>query len=348
MRSISLAPEVEAAMKAAELYPLRFREVLKEKVWGGNRLKTFLGKELPKGVRIGESWEITCREHEMSEVREGPWQGASLRDILRARPREILGDRVVAKYDDRFPLLLKVIDAQDTLSLQVHPHDEYASRSESEGYGKVEAWHVLHAEPRSKIVRGLLPGTTQHEFIRLLSANRVSDCLNWVEVQSGDTVFLPPGTLHALGKGILAAEVQQNSDVTYRVHDWGRMDLDGRPRQTHLARAMQVIDFVSMGRTKCRPIVLDLYGYRREILVKCEKFCLEMLEWTGKITETENRSHFHLLFIASGSGEMYHGPGMKQRAHFQKGYSFLVPAHLGDYQLVASGGARVLKAYPQY
>ncbi|MEK7865306.1 MAG: type I phosphomannose isomerase catalytic subunit [Planctomycetota bacterium] len=348
MRSTSLAPEVEAAVRAAELYPLRFTEILKEKVWGGSRMRTFLGKDLPKGVRIGESWEVSCRENDVSQVREGPLAGLTLRDVIRSRPREVLGDRVVPKYDTRFPILLKVIDAQDILSLQVHPPDDYAQRSEPEGYGKVEAWHILHAEPRSKVVRGLLPGTTQTEFISLLSSNRVNDCLNWVEVKAGDTVFLPPGTLHALGKGILACEVQQNSDVTYRVHDWGRLDLDGRPRATHLGRAMQVIDFHSMGRTKCRPIVLDLYGYRREILVKCEKFCIELLDWTGRITETENRSHFHVLFVVSGSGEMYHGPEMKQRAHFQKGHSFLMPAYLGDYQLVASGGARVLKAYPQY
>lgn len=348
MRSTSLAPEVEASVKAAELYPLRFREIFREKVWGGARMRTFLGKDLPRGLRIGESWEVSCRDRDMSEVREGPLAGVTLRDLIRARPREILGDRVVPKYGTHFPLLLKVIDAQDVLSLQVHPPDEYASRSEAEEVGKMEAWHILHAEPRSKIVRGLLPGTTQSELIRLLSVGRVHDCLNWVEVKAGDTVFLPPGTLHALGKGILACEVQQNSDVTYRVHDWGRADLDGRPRPTHLGRAMQVIDFHSMGRTKCRPILLDLYGYRREILVKCEKFCLELLDWTGRITETENRNHFHMLFVVSGCGEMYHGPAMKRRVHFQKGCSFLVPAYLGDYQLVASGGARVLKAYPQY
>ena len=209
-----------------------------ERVWGGNHLDALYGKPIPPGKIIGESWELSDRPDAQSIVDSGEFDGWTLRQLLEKYPREMLG-----KLPDRarFPLLVKYVDAGDKLSVQVHPDDDGAKQFND--LGKSECWVVVHAEPGAQIVRGLKPGTTREDFARAVEENRVEELLHYFEPQTGDVIALPPGTVHAIGAGLVVAEVQQNSDVTLRIYDYNRMGLDGKPRALHIKEALEAIRF---------------------------------------------------------------------------------------------------------
>lgn len=222
------------------MYPLKFHPVYKEKIWGGDALARLFGRRLPSN-KVGESWEIAAHPHGQSIVSKGPLAGTPLAELLRSSPREIMGRTPLAD-DGRFPLLVKLLDCNDWLSVQVHPDDEYARTHEGD-LGKQESWVVLYAAPGAQIVYGLQPGTTRAEFAAAIADNRVEQYLHKVNVKAGDVFSVPAGTVHALGRGVVVAEIQQNSDTVYRVYDWGRLGADGKPRELHVAKALDVIDF---------------------------------------------------------------------------------------------------------
>jgi mannose-6-phosphate isomerase len=221
------------------LYPLTFRPIFKERVWGGRAIERLYGKKLPAGVPIGESWEISDRPGDASVIANGPLASKDLRWLMEHHERELLGNAKSA--NGRFPLLIKILDAQEKLSLQVHPPAHKAA--ELKGEPKTEAWYIADAAPGAELYVGLKRGVTRAEFETKIKSGAVAECFHRVPVKAGDTMFLPSGRVHAIGAGLVIFEIQQNSDTTYRVFDWNRVGLDGKPRDLHVAESLASIDF---------------------------------------------------------------------------------------------------------
>jgi mannose-6-phosphate isomerase len=222
-----------------KLYPLTFRPILKERIWGGRHLQSLYGKALPPEAPIGESWEICDRPGDESIIANGALEGRGLGEVMRENPAALLGKD--APKAERFPLLIKIIDAQENLSLQVHPPAAIAKKLGGEP--KTEMWYIAQADPAAQLYVGLKAGTTQAEFERKLASQTVADCFHRIAVREGDAMFLPSGRVHALGAGLVIFEIQQNSDTTYRVFDWNRVDAQGKPRELHVAESLASIDF---------------------------------------------------------------------------------------------------------
>ena len=222
------------------LYPLIFQPAFKERVWGGRELERLYGKKLPLGARIGESWEISDRPGDASVIANGPLAGQTLRWLMEQHPAELLGGARTAAAGG-FPLLCKILDARDKLSLQVHPPANQASALQGEP--KTEMWFIADAAPDASLYVGLKSGVTRAEFEKKISDGSVADCFHRIPVKTGDTMFLPSGRVHAIGDGLVIFEIQQNSDTTYRVFDWNRVGLDGKPRDLHIAQSLASIDF---------------------------------------------------------------------------------------------------------
>jgi len=314
-------------------YPLKFEEIFKEKVWGGRRLEVLLGKALPPDIKIGESWEIADHGEDTTSVRNGSWAGTPLSRLLTEA-----GDALTGRSAEVFPLLLKFIDADDVLSVQVHPDDAYAAAHEGpRELGKAEAWYIVHAEPEAKIYHGLKPGTTKDEFEARLAEGTVADCLASFEAGAGDVFFIPAGTVHAIGAGIVLAEIQQNSDTTYRVFDWNRVGLDGKPRELHVDRALDVIDF----NAPTGPASVRSEG-ARETLISCEEFVLERLRPTAPVS-LDFGGEFAMLCAVSGEG-IVAGPDGEEP--FAKGESLLLPASMKSCEIRPDGECAVLLAQP--
>ncbi len=221
------------------LYPLTFHPIFKERVWGGRRLEQLYHKSLPASTPIGESWEISDRPGDASVIANGPLSGKDLRWLMEHHERDLLGD--AASQQKRFPLLIKILDAADKLSLQVHPPAPIAV--ELGGEPKTEMWYIAHAEPGAELFVGLKKGVTRQHFERCLKTGDVAGCFHRVPVRGGDAMFLPSGRVHAIGAGLVIFEIQQNSDTTYRVFDWNRVGLDGKARELHLPQSLASIDF---------------------------------------------------------------------------------------------------------
>jgi len=221
------------------LYPFTFKPIFKERVWGGRAIERLYGKKLPAKVPIGESWEISDRPGDVSVIANGPLAGKDLHWLMEHHERELLGEAKSA--NGRFPLLIKILDAQDKLSLQVHPpaHKD----AELKGEPKTEAWYIAEAAPGAELYVGLKRGVTRGEFERKIQSGGVAECFHRVPVKAGDTMFLPSGRVHAIGAGLVIFEIQQNSDTTYRVFDWNRVGLDGKPRDLHVKESLASIDF---------------------------------------------------------------------------------------------------------
>jgi len=221
------------------LYPFAFRPIFKERIWGGRSLQTLYGKVLPPGVRVGESWEISDRPGDESLIDNGPLAGRALGSVLREFPAELLGPG--KETPGRFPLLIKILDAEEKLSLQVHPPAALAAKLGGEP--KTEMWYVAHAGPKAELFVGLKKGVTRADFERKLADQTVADCFHRVRVHAGDAMFLQSGRVHALGAQTVIFEIQQNSDTTYRVFDWNRVDAGGKSRELHIAQSLASIDF---------------------------------------------------------------------------------------------------------
>jgi len=221
------------------LYPLTFHPIFKERVWGGRKLEQLYQKPLPPGAPIGESWEVSDRPDDRSLIANGPLAGKDLHWLVNRHPSELLG--ATPAQAGRFPLLVKILDAREKLSLQVHP--PAARAAELGGDPKTEMWYIAEAEPGATLYVGLKRGFTRAEFERRLQAGTVAECFHQLQVRAGDAMFLPSGRVHAIGAGLVIFEIQQNSDTTYRVFDWNRVGLDGRPRPLHVAESLASIDF---------------------------------------------------------------------------------------------------------
>jgi len=323
------------------LYPLQFSPVYFKKVWGDRRLETLMDRPLPPGQPIGESWEISDHPHGESIVINGPLRGTSLHDLLRRDPDGLLGAYVRARFGDTFPLLVKYLDANDRLSVQVHPDDAYALAHEGER-GKTEMWYVLHADPGAAIIAGLREGVTKDEFIRALAAGDPTALLHHLPVKTGETILIPAGRIHTLLPGLLVLEIQENSDTTYRLYDWGRVGLDGKPRELHVEKALAVIhwsDYYARPETERAE---RLNGNRRSVLTTCEYFTVEKYSLAGEHTFHLRDDRFHLLNCVAGACALTWEDGTETLRY---GDSVLIPADLTDFTLQPDDDASFLISY---
>ncbi|NUM53372.1 MAG: class I mannose-6-phosphate isomerase [Candidatus Hydrogenedentes bacterium] len=222
---------------------LRFHEQYFERIWGGQRLRSRYGKPIPADKSIGEAWLISDHPSAVSVVSDGPHAGRTLHELLEMDADALLGSRTKLTPHGRFPLLLKLLDSTDVLSVQVHPDDATAAALGEPDVGKTEMWHILHAEPGAELFCGLTPGTTPEQVRASIEAGSLEGHLLRFKVKQGDSIFVPAGTVHAIGAGIVLAEIQQNSDLTYRLYDWNRVDASGRPRDLHIDKALKAIHF---------------------------------------------------------------------------------------------------------
>ena len=289
--------------------PLIFEPLSMERVWGGRRLETLYGKRLPPLARIGESWEIVDREDAQSVVHEGPLRGAMLNELWNKDRERIFG----AGLPDtpRFPLLIKLLDAQERLSVQVHPPACLAAQLGGEP--KTEMWFILDAQPDSDLYAGLNPGVTRADFEQALSGGNVAELIHRIPVKAGDAIFIPSGRIHAIGAGNVIFEAQQNSDTTYRVFDWNRVGLDGKPRALHVAESLQSIDFGDVEPRLAQP--------DGDALVQCEHFRVE--KWMLDRGRASGGERFAIYFVVSGRLEC-------AGREFGPGAFFLVPVSLAS------------------
>jgi mannose-6-phosphate isomerase len=331
--------------KSETLYPLTFTPALRDYMWGGRNLEKLYGRRLPPGP-TAESWEISGHPNASTVVDAGPLSGQSLPDVLAALGTDLVGNRAGwALERGKFPLLIKLLDAEKRLSVQVHPPDDYALVHANGELGKTEMWYILHVRPGAQLILGLRPGVTHQAFRQAIADNTLESCLHYLSVKAGDAVFLPTGTVHAMLEGIVAAEVQQNSDTTYRVYDWGRMGADGHPRPLHIDHALEVIDFQQVEPGPYRPIeVATEPGVTQHEISRSEYFVVEKVTLTPG-TILSSRTHGHTLEIwgtVEGESEV---TWAGEPVSLPKIRFCLVPAHLGDFAVRAIRETTMLRVY---
>lgn len=322
------------------LYPLKFEPLYKDYIWGGRKLEK-LGKTLPEGI-VAESWEIASHQDGESVVKNGQYKGTKLTEMVRSFGRTIIGQALQEKDLEKFPLLIKLIDAKDRLSVQVHPDDLYAKVNENGEYGKNEMWYIVSAEPGAKIVYGVAPGVTRESFANAVKEDNIDSCLNYMEVSAGDAVNIPAGLVHAIGAGIVIAEIQQNSNVTYRVFDYNRIDKSGNKRPLHIDKALEVIDFNNCNTAgKLRGTKTQI-GARstKTSLVTNEFFSVEKYVLDGKVEEVADGSRFFTFTCLEGEGKIIYDGSIES---ISMGESILIPAALGTY--IIEGKLSLIKSY---
>lgn len=322
-------------MAKKEIYPLKFHEIFKEKIWGGRRLESCLGKSIPKNKLIGESWEIADHRKDISIVKNGMLKGENLKKLIKNFKKEIIGKDVKLSRGGRFPLLFKYIDASQKLSIQVHPDDEYAYLNERDETGKTEAWYVVWAKPGAQLVCGLKEDVNRNILKEAIKSKKIEDYLNYITINKGDLIFLPPCTVHTIMGDVILAEIQQNSDLTYRIYDWGRIDKYGKSRELHIDKALDVIDFSFIRNYKIEPLSININGNIINYFIVCEKFAIELCEIIGVYELNCDGSKFYILSVLEGNGEIFYEEEFASRlgsintVNIKKGETVLLPASLG-------------------
>ena len=306
------------------LYPLKLKPAVKEIIWGGDKLKQAYNKSAPFD-KLAESWELTVRPDGMNVIENGEFAGMTLGEYIEKSGWSVVGEN----YDgDRFPLLIKFIDARDRLSIQVHPSDDYALKNENE-YGKTEMWYIVEADEGAELVFGLSKDYTPEAFDRAVAEGSVEALLNRVKVHAGEVYFIPSGLVHAIGAGILICEIQQNSNVTYRVYDYNRPGKDGKPRELHVAKAREVI--VNYTGDEIEALRFSKAAERTPgLLASCDKFTVNKYELSGEKSLEVGTSSFVSLTFTDGEGRIVCG-GEEYR--FVKGDTYYLPAGLGSVRL---------------
>lgn len=317
-------------------YPLLFRPELKQRVWGGRALEQF-GLALPDGP-IGEGWMIADHSNGTAKVANGELAGMGLDEVRARYGASLFGAKGGSLQNGRFPLLVKLLDCNDDLSVQVHPDDDYSELPEGEP-GKTEMWYVLDAKPGATIIYGLKPGIDRESFAQAIADNRIMDCLQEVEVEAGDSFYIPAGTVHALRAGVLVAEIQQNSDTTYRLYDYDRLGLDGKPRELHIEHSLNVTAYGESGATRMKTAgSAKPHEWLR--LAASPYFIVEKGVVAGEWRLAVSPESFAILVVCDGEARLEWAGGS---LGLKRGNSLLLPADLGEYAL--QGHATVLRSY---
>lgn len=319
--------------------PILLRSSLHETIWGGRYLATLTGKQLPEGALIGESWETAID----SIARNEPYTGHALGDLTARFREKLIGWRAAQIFGIRFPLLTKFIDAQQPLSVQVHPNDQYAAEHEGGKLGKTEAWYILRAAPGAKLVYGLRHEVTRAEVRAAIEETRLEELLHTFEAHEGDVIFVPAGTVHAIGDGIVLYELQEYSDVTYRLYDYGRLQANGKPRELHVERGLEVMrysppDVVQVQTVAIRDAHTDA---TRTVLVACRYFVKEELRFSGNLAGSTHPSSCQIVSLLSESCTLRAGRSELQLA---LGDTVVLPASMGAYTF-SGQGVRLVRSY---
>ena len=307
---------------------LKLNPVFKDYIWGGTRLRDDFGLKTDINP-VAEGWMLACHKDGMNTIDGGEYDGKTLESVIKEGGKSKIAGTSSEKFP-YFPVLIKLIDAKDNLSVQVHPDNDYAARVEHE-FGKTEMWYVLDAAPGATLIYGFKNKIGKEEFKQAIESNTLLDVLNVVEVKKGDMFFIEAGTVHAIGKGALIAEIQQNSNSTYRVYDYGRLGKDGKPRELHIQKAIDVskTEPAKYG-TKPFGKKEEISGGTRQMLTECPLFSVYNYELCGKIELNANEESFNHILVVDGSGKI----GGRE---FKKGDSFFVPANYGNYEIDGNG-----------
>jgi mannose-6-phosphate isomerase len=322
------------------LYPLVFQPIYKERVWGGRNLERLFQKRLPEGETIGESWEISDRPDDASVIINGPLAGKDLRWLMENHAKDLLGT-APATPENRFPLLIKILDAQTDLSVQVHPPVEIAQKLQGEP--KTEMWYIADATPEAGLYAGLKNGTTREIFENKLKDGSVAECIHRLEVKAGDALFLPSGRIHAIGGGNVIFEIQQNSDTTYRVFDWNRLGLDGKPRQLHIQESMESIDFNDFEPSLIQSIFSRNQTLAIRFVVQDKLFMVDACQAKKGLRFYLSSPAFQILAILKGHLEIHH---QDQVLELVPGQFCLLPASLDRVRLNAVRPTEFLHIQP--
>ena len=322
------------------LYPLKFKPILKDKIWGGSKLKTVLNKDFSPLPNAGESWEISGVEGDISEVSNGFLAGNNLEELIEIYMGDLVGDRVYDSFGMEFPLLIKFIDANDVLSIQVHP-DDALSKERHNAFGKTEMWYVIEADKGSELIVGFNQEVDRETYIKKLEEGKLEEILNNEPVKRGSCFFIPAGRVHAIGKGILLAEIQQTSDVTYRMYDWNRTDDEGNHRELHTELAVDAIDYSFEKKYRT--------DYETEInktseLVRCPYFTTNILEFDQGIEKNYVDLDSFVIYMCL-EGEFSIDCGKEEKTTVTKGETVLIPASLDNLILNPSQKTQILEVY---
>lgn len=326
----------------SSLYPLKFEPILKDKIWGGTRLKTVLNKNISDANQCGESWEISGLVGDESVIVNGFLAENNLNELLEIYLTDLVGEKNYEQYGLGFPLLIKFIDAQDNLSVQVHPDDDLAMRKYGQN-GKTEMWHVIASEPGSGLYVGFREKVTRAHLEDALASGTVDQLLKFYPVQPGDTFMIPAGTVHAIGKGVLLAEIQQPSDITFRVFDWNRLDNEGNPRELHVKEALEAIHFDEQ--TQDFKIDYQPALNKTVKLVRSPFFNTSVLEFDQPLSKSFTEIDSFVIYICL-DGQILMACGDK-RERLETGEVVLVPADIEEVQLLPARKSKVLEVYCQ-
>lgn len=321
------------------MYPLKFKPIFKEKIWGGQKIKTELGKDFSPLANCGETWEISGVEGNISQVADGALAGRYLPDLIEEYKGELVGEKVYQTYGNEFPLLVKFLDANEDLSIQVHPDDELA-KQRHQGKGKTEMWYIFQADPGAKLIAGFNQPLTKEQYLEHLESQKLEQILNQESVQADESYFIPAGRVHTIGKGLLLAEIQQTSDITYRIYDFDRVDDQGNKRELHTQLAVDAIDYQHYPQYKT--------SYDQEInravnLASCPYFTTNRLYYDRKVQKDYTKLDSFVIYVCVEGKLMlqYDGESME----VAKGDAVLIPACIKEVILVAEPSFKLLESY---
>ncbi|MEQ8881872.1 MAG: mannose-6-phosphate isomerase [Cyclobacteriaceae bacterium] len=323
----------------SDLYPLKFNPIFKEKIWGGQKIKTILGKDFSPLKNCGETWELSGVKGNVSEVSNGALKGKSLTQLMNSQGEALLGKKIIQKYGSEFPLLVKFIDANDDLSVQVHP-DDILAKKRHDSFGKTEMWYIMQADGGSSLVTGFNREMDKETYLDYFNKGQLMDILNQEKVNAGDVYFIPAGRVHTIGKGLLLAEIQQTSDVTYRIYDFDRVDDQGNQRELHVEEALDAIDYDF--HDNYRTSYTDPKDGKTK-LVSCPYFTTNKLR-VEKSLDIDHGSLdcFKIYVVLEGKGQIKFDSGVTD---ISGGEVVLVPASIKKYSLETSGGLTMLESY---
>ncbi len=320
------------------LHPLQFEPIYKERIWGGDKLRTQLNKNVT-GEAIGESWELSDVEGAPSIVAEGTLKGKTLQELSETYQGALLGNKVYEQFGTKFPLLIKYIDAKSDLSIQVHPTDQLAKERHN-SFGKTEMWYVMQADPGAKLMVGFNQEVTKEQYQTHLENNTLTEILNFEEVKKGDVYFLPTGRIHAIGGGIVLAEIQQTSDITYRIYDWNRVDAAGNARELHTALALDAIDYTlhknyKTHYTEAPNTVTNL--------VNCPYFTTNLIPFTGEMVLNHDDKDSFVIYMCVKGNVTFETNMYKNVLKF--GETLLLPAALKNIKISTDEASELLEVY---
>ena len=317
-----------------KMYPLQFAPILKERIWGGEKLKTILNKPITSNI-TGESWELSTVEGDVSVVANGILKGKSLMELIDEIPNEILGTKVYERFGKQFPLLFKYLDAREDLSIQVHPNDKLAKERHN-SFGKTEMWYVMQADADARIIVGFKENSSKEEYLKHLNDKTLVSILDDVKAKSGDVFFLETGTVHAIGAGLVVAEIQQTSDITYRLYDFDRKDAQGNTRELHVDLALDAINYNKIETQK----KYETRTNTSNVVVDCPYFTTNFIPLENKVEVSKTGETFTVYMCIEGSFEIEYN-GFKQS--YIKGDTVLVPAEINAF--ILTGNASILEIY---